>query len=98
MGRIAAIAVVGLAGAGVLASLPSGTGGAGPGASVIAHEAPLARLCLGPARVALGGVPFAAFALGGAGCSGAVAGVVGLEILRAGATAPARPAGVLPRP
>jgi hypothetical protein len=43
------------------------------------------RLCIGPARVTLGGERLAALAFGGEGCRSTVMNVVGFAVLRTGA-------------
>jgi len=57
-------------------------------AAVEAPATPQMRLCVGPARVTLGGDPFVGLAFGGDGCSRSAAALVGVRILRSPADAP----------
>lgn len=60
-------------------------------AEMVAADAETAmRLCLGPARVTLGGEPFLGLAFGGDGCDMSAANLVGFRILR-GPTVPSGP-------
>jgi hypothetical protein len=91
MWRLAAIAVAGVAGAAVfftaLAEMrrQAETELAAAGQAVVEQSS--MRLCVGPARVTLGGHPFARLAFGGEGCSRHVAHLVGFRIVRTPATA-----------
>jgi hypothetical protein len=51
-------------------------------------ETPQMRLCVGPARVTLGGEPFVGLAFGGDGCGRSAAALVGVRILTSPADAP----------
>jgi hypothetical protein len=87
MWRIAAIALAGVTGAAVLmigqAQMRlsvAETELAAVGAGVVEEQR--MRVCVGPARVTLGGQPFARLAFGGEGCSRNVANLVGFRILK----------------
>ena len=80
----AAIAVTLVVGAAALATTVHR---AAPVSSAEAQAAPGSemRLCIGPARVTLGGERLAALAFGGEGCRSTVMNVVGFAVLRTGA-------------
>ncbi len=87
MWRIATIAVAGVAGAAVLMVGQAEMRAAEAEAELAVADEGSAeesrmRLCLGPARVTLGGRPFARLAFGGEGCRRTVANLVGFRILR----------------
>ncbi len=62
----------------------------GDAAAEMADAASQMRLCLGPARITLGGEPFMGLAFGGDGCNHSAANLVGFRILR-GPTVPRGP-------
>jgi hypothetical protein len=55
------------------------------------------RLCVGPARVTLGGEPFMGLAFGGDGCGRGAMELVGVRFLRPPAATPGNALGVLGR-
>jgi hypothetical protein len=88
--RIAAIAVAGVMGAAALLTVQAELRRAETEVAAVGEtsdEESRMRLCLGPARVTLGGRPYARLAFGGEGCSRHVANVVGFGVLRSRAAA-----------
>lgn len=95
MSRIAIIAAAALALGAILFSIvlpetPTTAGLSEAAATEVAEAAQQMRLCVGPARVTLGGEPFVGLAFGGDGCDHSAANLVGFRILR-GPTVPSGP-------